>query len=528
MGKQGSRQKGSGIGLSLVRSILQLHHVEWKVESVEGRGTRFFLSFPKSGIRDTPGKGPEPRKATDPPADGHERKKSSVVKLFLLVFTVFSCSGCYEKKAGPVGEDYLGLKVVQEWNGLLLEMVRHAGGYKAPVSARMFAYTGLAAWESGKPAFSNSLSASGLGVGPDLPDWEGEEAFCAAASLNGAYNVLAQEFFPYLPPQLQKKRAMLAGKWEALLTGRKMENSAIAASTAFGQSVATAIFRWSAGDTIGHEAFLSNYRAIGEGEKGPGQWQPGSGKSFGLLPDWGNARTFVVSPEEVEIRAPLQFSENPQTSFFREAMEIYTVSRPISTERRNIAYYWSNDYPGLSVCPASRWVAIAHQVVETEQPGLASVLEIYMKLGFALNDAAVKVWKEKYTFNLERPDTYISRNIDPTWHPLETPPAFPSYPSGHSTLGSAAAAILEAAFGRLYTLTDFSIESIGSHLMEPRIFTSFDAMARENALSRVYMGVHYRMDCEEGLRLGRAIGKRIAAMEMTLNNKLAVSRYSQN
>ena len=38
--------KGSGIGLSLVESILRLHHVEMKVDSEPGRGTCFQLFFP--------------------------------------------------------------------------------------------------------------------------------------------------------------------------------------------------------------------------------------------------------------------------------------------------------------------------------------------------------------------------------------------------------------------------------------------------------------------------------------------------
>ena len=55
----------------------------------------------------------------------------------------------------------------------------------------------------------------------------------------------------------------------------------------------------------------------------------------------------------------------------------------------------------------------------------------------------------------------------------------------------------------------------------PRKYTSFAEMANENALSRLYMGVHYRMDCEEGLRLGRLVGQRIADFPLTFEGKLA-------
>ncbi|MBK7937488.1 MAG: ATP-binding protein [Lewinellaceae bacterium] len=38
--------RGSGIGLSLVDSILKLHHVALEIASTEGKGTTFRLNFP--------------------------------------------------------------------------------------------------------------------------------------------------------------------------------------------------------------------------------------------------------------------------------------------------------------------------------------------------------------------------------------------------------------------------------------------------------------------------------------------------
>ncbi|MBK9687415.1 MAG: HAMP domain-containing histidine kinase [Saprospiraceae bacterium] len=38
--------KGSGIGLSLVKSIFGLHNLKYDVKSTKGRGTRFFVFFP--------------------------------------------------------------------------------------------------------------------------------------------------------------------------------------------------------------------------------------------------------------------------------------------------------------------------------------------------------------------------------------------------------------------------------------------------------------------------------------------------
>ena len=45
-------------------------------------------------------------------------------------------------------------------------------------------------------------------------------------------------------------------------------------------------------------------------------------------------------------------------------------------------------------------------------------------------------------------------------------------------------------------------------MVKPRTFNSFDEMSKENAISRVFLGVRWRFDCEEGLRLGDLIGEK--------------------
>jgi signal transduction histidine kinase len=43
-----TKQKGSGIGLSMVFRIVQLHDGEVEVQSTPGHGTRFRLLFPQA------------------------------------------------------------------------------------------------------------------------------------------------------------------------------------------------------------------------------------------------------------------------------------------------------------------------------------------------------------------------------------------------------------------------------------------------------------------------------------------------
>jgi signal transduction histidine kinase len=44
-----TRKNGSGIGLSLCKQIMLLHHGNIKVSSVVGRGSEFVMTFPLQG-----------------------------------------------------------------------------------------------------------------------------------------------------------------------------------------------------------------------------------------------------------------------------------------------------------------------------------------------------------------------------------------------------------------------------------------------------------------------------------------------
>jgi hypothetical protein len=49
-------------------------------------------------------------------------------------------------------------------------------------------------------------------------------------------------------------------------------------------------------------------------------------------------------------------------------------------------------------------------------------------------------------------------------------------------------------------------------------------MADENAYSRMLIGVHFRNDCEEGLRLGKLVGKKV--VDLKLHDVIVASLWS--
>lgn len=428
--------------------------------------------------------------------------------LLVFVTATFSC----KRDAAPESAEFRAAReLLLEWNRLLVELERNTPGYRVPVTARTFAYVSCAAWQAALPGLDEGISIQKYCPGYVQPS-RAPLPFYLPASLNAAYGEIMRQFFPSAPPHLQEKIQWLeSGQAEALRL--QADPDIYRKSANYGKRTAIAVWRWSATDSIGHDAFLHNFERRYTPPRCPGCWQPeGSHPMPALLPHWGNMRTFLVPTGSVEVQSPVTFDERPGSACYSEAMEVYSMSKPLSKENHWIAELWSDDVPGFTVTPAGRWISIANQAVEQARLPLPQVLELYLKMGMTLSDAMVICWDAKYRFNRERPESYIRRNIRADWKSLHESPPFPAYPSGHAALGASSAVLLAGFLGETFDFTDRTHEDRKEFAGKARHYRSFDEMAHENAFSRMALGVHFRMDCEEGLRLGRIIGERAAKL----------------
>jgi membrane-associated phospholipid phosphatase len=124
-------------------------------------------------------------------------------------------------------------------------------------------------------------------------------------------------------------------------------------------------------------------------------------------------------------------------------------------------------------------------------------------VGIAVHDAFIVCWRAKYVYKLQRPVTYINDNIDRRWMPYLVTPGFPSYPSGHSMQSGAAASVLTDMFGTKRFRDTTHIDHGQLPTLEPRRFNSFADAASEAAVSRLYGGIHYSFDNDDGLASGQ-------------------------
>ena len=395
--------------------------------------------------------------------------------------------------------------VLRTWYTLVLKLVRHTPTYSPPVASRSFAYLGITAFEAAAtgPGDLKSLAGQLNGLQP-APQRETGKSYDDAVVLDAAMASGARSYFENTGPTGQRAIAGLQAKLRAEIAGG-VPADVVARSEAYGQAVAAHVLAWSRDDggaVVENMGFPYEYQLTG----GAAHWVPTSliaQQQAPLLPGWGSNRAFAMpAGAACDLPPPLDYSEEPASGFYKQALEVVDVKKNLTDEQRAIARFWSDD-PMLSPTPPGHWISIALQILERDHADLGRSVDVLARLGIAEADAFIGCWKTKYQYDLLRPVTYIRRLIDPKWESVLITPPFPEYPSGHSTQSAAASVVLTKFFGENFAFEDATHQADG---LPPRAFASFWAAANEAGISRLYGGIHFRAAIERGLDQGRCIG----------------------
>lgn len=422
---------------------------------------------------------------------------------WILCIALMVGAGC-RKAEPPLRSD-----LVDEWYDLALMMERYTPGFKMPVAARAHAYIAIGAWETARPFLAEPDDPPPLWSGPSAVVPDDTAGHHLLLALNAGYHAMFRHFFLTTPQRLEQQQDSLYQKWVRRLAV-DVPSDVVQRSMAYGESMAREIIAWAATDSVGHMSQLHNYDKDYIPPPGDAYWTPCEDfPTPALLPHWGEARTFVVKADAIMSTPPPPLSADVTSPFYTQALEILSLYSPLSMENRWIGEFWSDDQPGLTFTASGRWMSIARQMLREDKAGLRRSLLTYLTLGVTLNDAMVACWHAKYTYNLLRPETYIRRVFQPDWRPIIHTPPFPGYPAGHAMAAMAAAEVLTALFGENHALTDRSHEGRTEFQSKPRSFANIRDLAFENAYSRIALGVHFRMDCDEGTRLGAQLGRQI-------------------
>ncbi|MSQ08302.1 MAG: phosphatase PAP2 family protein [Dehalococcoidia bacterium] len=431
--------------------------------------------------------------------------KRSLVFLLLGVLVVVAFAGCSsEKKVNASGHSSA---IATTWFDGLYGLVRMEK-LSPPEASRIFAYTGVALYESVVPGMPGNQSLAGQLNGlPEIPQPKSGEAYHWPTIADASIAAVLDGLFAGAAPSTKEELARLKIDNGRMFAGT-VDEAVAQRSRRQGEAVGEAILKWADGD--GFRLFNAcPYKVPG----GIGFWVPTPPGNIAspLQPCWGKMRTFALSSgSEFTSPAPGAYSTDPNSAMYKLALEVVDATKNLTPEQRKIALYWADD-PGATGTPPGHSVAIATQLLREKNMALDVAAVAYAKVGMAVADGFISCWNTKYVYNLLRPVTYIRQNIDPNWTPLISTPPFPEYTSGHSVQSGAAAEVLVSVFGD----GPFTDKTHVNRGLEARRFSKLSQFADEAAVSRLYGGIHYRPAIEIGVEEGRKIGKKINALKWT-------------
>jgi hypothetical protein len=206
------------------------------------------------------------------------------------------------------------------------------------------------------------------------------------------------------------------------------------------------------------------------------------------------------------LNVPTQFNKEKSSEFYKMAIEVYDISKKLTEEQKNIAWFWDDSPEGKYFSVFGHWASILAQLVDGKNLPLMTATEAFAKMSISQYNATITCWKGKYEYALLRPVTYIQKYVDEGWTPLIETPPHPEYPAAHAVFSSASATALVDVFGKYASFTDHSYDDLG---YKPRSFKSLEEAAREAGLSRLYGGIHYRPSIDAGLLLGGKVASEV-------------------
>jgi len=389
--------------------------------------------------------------------------------------------------------------VIDKWLNMQLRLIRNSPGQNGLIVARYYAYSGVAAFLSLRPGTSISNFDGKLNGLKALPVIDKSKRVYWPACVNAALASMNRTFFPTAP---DIDKAAIDSLELALNTAFLItENQgAITRSRTFGNDVAKSVLNWSETDGAKHANDPYTLPA------GPGLWVP-TPTAFAppLLPYWGNNRPFIAGDiDNTQPGPPTPYSEDPKSDFFRMAKHVYDVSQHLTADQTAMAIFW-RDGPGYT--PGGHWISILQQVLQQANSHLDKAAFAYALTGICINDATISCWQTRFHYNLVRPVTYIQNVMGySSWNSIIPTPPHPEYTSAHTALSVAVAKVFTSIYGNIGSFTDHTYDYLG---FTPRAYNSFDAIADEVSISRLYAGIHYEPSLDQGIIQGEKVARNI-------------------
>jgi hypothetical protein len=423
-----------------------------------------------------------------------------------ILLVIGSCSGPdnLDYDRSKVGDPALFHASVKKLTDIMVHNT-----FSPPAASRVYAYPAIAAYEVIRQMDSTYQSLAGqMNEMPSIPlPAEGENISLPIAGIY-AYAEVGKKLI-FTESDMAEHQESLKKAWSDAGVPQKI----VEASITYGMEVARVILDWA--DTDGYKETRTSPKYSFKSD--PATWQPTPPAYMdGIEPHWREIRPFVLdSAQQFVPPVPTPFSQDKNSLFYKEVMEVYDAVANIEKEEVEIASFWDcNPYvmnqtghvmfATKKITPGGHWVGITGIVCRKAGAKLVKTSEAYALTSIALADGFISCWDEKYRSNLVRPETYINEYIDEDWQPILQTPPFPEYTSGHSVISTAAAEALSSIFGEPFPFRDSTELEYGLPI---RSFNSFREASAEAAISRLYGGIHYMPAIQYGVEQGKKVGE---------------------
>jgi hypothetical protein len=392
--------------------------------------------------------------------------------------------------------------VLFSWNALVLTTAEAEDGFLTLKGLRTAAMLHLAAHDA-----LNAIEPRYEAWAPVPQDAGGDPV---AAVAQAAYHVAIDQY----PDQQSAFEAELR-RW--LDTVADEPARGLGVST--GEAAAERILASREGDGWNNEAEY-RWHPMGPGVYAEFAEHSGTPAGFVFGAGWATARPFALDePDHFVSPPPPDVTSEAYAKAYAEVKSIGAHQSSARTpDQTHIAMWWK-EFVESSHNRLARELAAQDNLDLWDAARMLALLEV------SIYDGYVSVFHNKFLYNHWRPYTAIrwaahdgnpDTQPDPDWTNTHGHTyAFPTYPSAHGTVCAAAMTVLASVFGedRPFTMTIPEVDAAGPFsekvAMDPaaRDFDNFSAAAHECALSRVYLGIHFRYDSLEGERLGKRIGE---------------------
>ncbi len=372
--------------------------------------------------------------------------------------------------------DYWNNGSVVQWNSIARSLVIKENT-SAPMASRVYALLSVAQYDALVSAWNNKYTYNrssphdiDQSIEPAVQTTSDPAYPSDHAAVAGASAAVLSYLYPNETAWLTKQAA---ADDESRLEAGVNFRSDITAGNAIGLTVAQDVIKYAKNDG-------SSVKWNGTVPTGLGKWvSTTSPATPPLLPNWGNVTPWLSNFSGLIMPpAPPAFGS---AQFEAGLNEVKQIANNRTADQLQIAQFW-DDGAGTST-PTGHWNAIACGLIQNYSLDELRSARTLALMNTATEDAGICCWKAKYEYWELRPVT-----ADPTIKTAFATPNFPSYTSGHSDFSGAAAGVLSYIF--------------------PKEHSQLQGQAQQASLSRLYASIHYRFDCDQGLKVGSEVAQR--------------------